>query len=270
MAEVRWRSYFLSVGVILPLTAVLSAAWMEVDPVSWKQWKAHSSGGTVNPYDNKEDPSKPRFASPLHKPSASLWWLDSTQLAVWRRQSIQRKDSADLLCWVNRLHPCYKENRQLTHTPSTTQENSQASLNGWKKKKQTVFMGNKFLKGIPSHSLPTLLQQFRLLSEAGTRNSFPQFIRQAPLEARTQGIPTLWHIWAKENRTPEPDTEHLISYLCSLCQGSCGSLFIKLRRHMAYNKLHGEGCPCLGSLFSATLNLSLPRSSARYVFFYFI
>lgn len=34
MAEVRWRSYFLSVGVILPLTAVLSAAWMEVDPVS--------------------------------------------------------------------------------------------------------------------------------------------------------------------------------------------------------------------------------------------
>lgn len=35
MAEVRWRSYFLSVGVILPLTAVLSAAWMEVDPVSW-------------------------------------------------------------------------------------------------------------------------------------------------------------------------------------------------------------------------------------------
>lgn len=35
MAEVCWRSYFLSVGVILPLTAVLSAAWMEVDPVSW-------------------------------------------------------------------------------------------------------------------------------------------------------------------------------------------------------------------------------------------
>lgn len=139
MAEVRWRSYFLSVGVILPLTAVLSAAWMEVDPVSWKQWKAHSSGGTVNPYDNKEDPSKPRFASPLHKPSASLWWLDSTQLAVWRRQSIQRKDSADLLCWVNRLHPCYKENRQLTHTPSTTQENSQASLNGWKKNKQFLW-----------------------------------------------------------------------------------------------------------------------------------
>lgn len=34
MAEGRWRSYFLSVGVILPLTAVLSAAWMEVDPVS--------------------------------------------------------------------------------------------------------------------------------------------------------------------------------------------------------------------------------------------
>lgn len=35
MVEARWRSYFLSVGVILPLTAVLSAAWMEVDPVSW-------------------------------------------------------------------------------------------------------------------------------------------------------------------------------------------------------------------------------------------
>lgn len=34
MAEVCWRSYFLSVGVMLPLTAVLSAAWMEVDPVS--------------------------------------------------------------------------------------------------------------------------------------------------------------------------------------------------------------------------------------------
>lgn len=28
------RSYFLSVGVMLPFTAVLSAAWMEVDPVS--------------------------------------------------------------------------------------------------------------------------------------------------------------------------------------------------------------------------------------------
>jgi len=38
MAEVRWRSYFLSVGVILPLTAVLSAAWMEVDPVSYVGW----------------------------------------------------------------------------------------------------------------------------------------------------------------------------------------------------------------------------------------
>lgn len=30
----RRRSYFLSVGVMLPFTAVLSAAWMEVDPVS--------------------------------------------------------------------------------------------------------------------------------------------------------------------------------------------------------------------------------------------
>lgn len=135
---------------------------------------------------------------------------------------------------------------------------------------QWVKIKTKTHCNISSHSLPTLLQQFRLLSEAGTRTSFPQFIRQAPLEAGTQGIPTLWHIWAKENRTPEPDTEHLISYLCSLCQGSCGSLFIKLRRHMAYNKSHGEGCPCLGSLFSATLNLSLPRSSTRYVFFYFI
>lgn len=86
MVEARWRSYFLSVGVILPLTAVLSAAWMEVDPVSWgggkrvgwgkkiiiKKNRMHSSGGTASPQDNKENPSKPIFALPLHKPSASL------------------------------------------------------------------------------------------------------------------------------------------------------------------------------------------------------
>lgn len=81
MAEVRWRSYFLSVGVILPLTAVLSAAWMEVDPVSWegergreeeKKNTVHSSEGTASPHDSKENPSKLRSALPLHKPSASL------------------------------------------------------------------------------------------------------------------------------------------------------------------------------------------------------
>lgn len=83
MAEVCWRSYFLSVGVILPLTAVLSAAWMEVDPVSWvggvggrgkrkKKIRVHSSGGTASPHDKEENPSKPRRALPLHKLSASL------------------------------------------------------------------------------------------------------------------------------------------------------------------------------------------------------
>lgn len=183
------------------------------------------------------------------------------------------KHSEEGQCWfalLSKQTTSLLQRKQAAHPHTVYNTGKLSGFPQWVKKKQTVFMGNKFSKGIPSHSLPTLLQQFRLLSEAGTRNSFPQFIRQAPLEARTQGIPTLWHIWAKENRTPEPDTEHLISYLCSLCQGSCGSLFIKLRRHMAYNKLHGEGCPCLGSLFSATLNLSLPRSSARYVFFYFI
>lgn len=94
-----------------------------------KKKRPYSSGGTASPYDNTENPSKQRSASPLHKPSASLWWLDSRQLAVWIKQSIQGKDSADLLCWANRLYPCYKENRQLTHTPSAAQEKSQASLN---------------------------------------------------------------------------------------------------------------------------------------------
>lgn len=131
MAEVRWRSYFLSVGVILPLTAVLSAAWMEVDPVSWRKKKKgpYSSGGTASLRDNTENPSKQTSVSPLHKPSASLWWLDSRQLAVRIKQSIQGKDSADLLCWANRPYPRYKETRQLTHTPSAAQESSQASLN---------------------------------------------------------------------------------------------------------------------------------------------
>lgn len=42
------RPYFLSVGVTLPFTAVLSAAWMEVDPVSWGR-KHRSSGGLPVP-----------------------------------------------------------------------------------------------------------------------------------------------------------------------------------------------------------------------------
>lgn len=118
-----WRSYFLSVGVMLPLTAVLSAAWMEVDPVSWGSGVGgrervgggnynnnvmHSSGRNARPYNNK-NPSKWRFALPLRKPSVSLWWLDSRLLAVWRRQSIQGKNSADLLSWANRPYPCSKE-----------------------------------------------------------------------------------------------------------------------------------------------------------------
>lgn len=34
--KVMQKQYLLSVGVMLPLRAVLSAAWMDVEPVSWK------------------------------------------------------------------------------------------------------------------------------------------------------------------------------------------------------------------------------------------
>lgn len=36
-AVLRMCEYLLSVGVMLPLMAVLSAAWIEVDPESWAQ-----------------------------------------------------------------------------------------------------------------------------------------------------------------------------------------------------------------------------------------
>lgn len=237
MAEVRWRSYFLSVGVILPLTAVLSAAWMEVDPVSWgdgggkrKKKKIECTAleelqvlMTIRKIHQNQD--LPYLFTNLQLLCDGLIansWLHGEDKAFrGRTVLICSAEQADHLSSLQR-------NRQLTHPPpSAKQEISQAFLNGRKiKPKPLATYWALLFRPCPSNSTHVLTQVLqtpfdRILQSQGSKAAL------------------LTHLAQRKHATTLPHTYAQ----CVKADVEEKNLLVMMRRHVTFNKHEGEGCP---------------------------
>lgn len=252
MAEVCWRSYFLSVGVILPLTAVLSAAWMEVDPVSWVGGVGGRGKRKKKKYECTalEELQVLMTMRKIHQNQDAPYLFTNLQLlcdGLIADSWLCGEDKAfrgrtGLICSAEQTGRILVTQNQAAHPPTTICRAGKLSSFSWwdKNTKKKLLQHTELLPSHPAH-------QFRLSSNPGTEHFLLLFAWQAPPEARIQGTPTL---------TPRPKTTeisntcHRASCLLSTLSVSVQlwrqNLLVTMRRHVAFIKCQGEGCslPC--------------------------